>query len=84
MDGTASSVRWPSANGIYQQGTDPRDTSTSGLKTGDIWVDTTNNQLKIFSSDDWTVVGPVIASGGEKTGPESVYIDDISTKMIKE
>ena len=83
MDGTASSVRWPNANGIYQQGTDPRDTSTSGLKTGDIWVDTTNNQLKIFSSDDWTVVGPVIASGGEKTGPESVYIDDISTPPVE-
>jgi Phage Tail Collar Domain len=78
MDGTASNARWPAANSIYQQGTDPRYASTQGLKNGDIWVDTTNNQLKIYASSDWTLVGPTLASGGEKTGPETVYLQDIN------
>lgn len=75
MDGTASATRWPSANGIYQQGVDPKDSATQGLKVGDIWVDTASNQLKIYNSNSWTVIGP---STGllEKTGPEATYIRD--------
>lgn len=67
MDGTAEATRWPNANGIYQQGTDPKDSATQGLKIGDIWVDTASNQLKIFNSNDWTLVGPNLA-GPEPTG----------------
>lgn len=79
MDGTATSARWPSANGIYQQGTDPRLSATQGLKVGDIWVDTSNNQLKIFNSNQWTTVGPT--SGGiQKTGFEAVDILDTANK----
>jgi hypothetical protein len=48
MDGTVTSARWPSANGIYQQGTDPKLAASAGLKEGDIWVDTENNQLNIY------------------------------------
>ena len=58
MDGTATATRWPSATGIYQQATDPKLETTQGLKTGDIWVDTFSNQLKIYSSGNWTTVGP--------------------------
>jgi len=58
MDGTAAATRWPSATGIYQQATDPKLETTQGLKSGDIWVDTFSNQLKIYSSGNWTTVGP--------------------------
>jgi hypothetical protein len=75
MDGTADATRWPSANGIYQQGTNPKDSETQGLKVGDIWVDTASNQLKIFNSNDWTTVGPSVGLV-EKTGTEGVYITD--------
>ncbi len=75
MDGTATSTRWPNANGIYQQGTDPRDSATQGLKIGDIWVDTASNQLKIYNSNDWTLVGPSIADP-DVTGVEPTTIID--------
>lgn len=76
-DGTATQSRWPSVNGIYQQSEDPKN-SIAGLKVGDIWVDTSANQLKIYNSNDWTTVGPSVASGGEKTGVEVAYLEDIS------
>lgn len=75
MDGTAEATRWPNANGIYQQGTDPRDSATQGLKVGDIWVDTAGNQLKIYNSNDWTTVGPSVGLS-EKTGIEGTLIKD--------
>lgn len=74
MDGAIDSTRWPSATGIYKQGTDPKDSATQGLKVGDIWVDTANNQLKIFNSNSWTIVGPSIA--GSDTGVEPATILD--------
>jgi len=58
MDGTSSSVRWPNATGIYQQTVDPATTGVSGLKNGDIWVDTLRNQVKIYSENGWTLIGP--------------------------
>jgi hypothetical protein len=71
MDGTATATRWPSANGIYQQFTDPKDTANAGLKDGDIWVDTAAVQLRIYKNGIWTTVGPTIASGATKTGLEA-------------
>jgi hypothetical protein len=79
MDGTATATRWPSANGIYQQGSDPRfsnNLSSSGLKVGDIWVDTANNQLKIYNSNGWTVVGPSFSDGILKNGPLVTPLSD--------
>lgn len=75
MDGTASATRWPNANGIYQQDVDPKEAANSALKPGDIWVDTRNNQLKIFNSNNWTLVGPITSTS--ITGPVPEYIDDI-------
>lgn len=76
MDGTANSARWPSANGIYQQGVDPKTTAVT-LKVGDIWVDTQNNLLKIYHSGNWTTVGPAVSSGFLKTGVEPVVLESI-------
>jgi hypothetical protein len=56
MDGTASAVRWPSANGIYQQSSDPN--VSYAVKNGDIWVDTNSNNLKIWNGLSWQIVGP--------------------------
>jgi hypothetical protein len=76
MDGTADNARWPLASGIYQQGSDPRSSPSAALKVGDIWVDTSNNQLKIYNSNDWTVIGPLVSSGTSKTGIEPDEILD--------
>lgn len=79
MDGTANATRWPSSNGIYQQATDPRysnNLSAAGLKNGDIWVDTANNQLKIYNSNGWSVVGPTFSEGVLKNGPMVETIKD--------
>jgi len=76
MDGTATSARWPTATGIYQQPTDPKNSPSVILKSGDIWVDTLLNQLKIYTTTGWTVVGPAVGTGGSKTGAESTVITD--------
>lgn len=73
MDGTAGAVSWPSANGIYQQSADPA-LNSSGLKSGDLWVDTTVNQIKIYSSGVWVGVGNPQA--GSLNGPISEIIKD--------
>ena len=44
-NGELTSARWPSANGIYQQPTDPYIRFTTLIKEGDVWVDTGNNFL---------------------------------------
>lgn len=79
MDGTASSTRWPSANGIYQQPIDPKVSSTQGLKIGDIWVDTENYQLNIFKGDgNWEPVGYTSTGTNGQTGPLPEVIVDNS------
>jgi len=72
-NGTGTSGRWPSANGIYQQIVDPTIRYTS-IADGDIWVDTANNQLKIRYSNQWTIVGPNVLNGENKTGNETILI----------
>lgn len=99
MDGTATATRWPSANGIYQQASDPKDTASAGLKDGDIWVDTSANQLKIYKNGSWSTVGPTIATGGTKSGTEIVdwsstagttstivltYVDDVIVSVLSD
>jgi Phage Tail Collar Domain len=64
MDGTSNAVNWASANGIYQQSTDPSLSTT--LKSGDIWVNTQLSQLNIYSAGSWIPVGN--AQSGEKNG----------------
>lgn len=74
-NGELTSARWPSANGIYQQPTDPYIRFTTLIKEGDVWVDTGNNQLKIRYSDEWTVVGPSVQTGVNKSGTEPVLLE---------
>jgi len=62
---------WKSANGIYQQTTDP--SISSPVSYGDIWVDTSVNLLKIRAAGSWIQVGPSISEG---TGFEVVTLND--------
>ena len=74
-NGQVTSARWPSANGIYQQATDPKVRYVDNITDGDIWVDTGSNQLKIRYSNDWTIIGPNVQSGLTKSGSESAIIE---------
>lgn len=73
-NGTGTAGRWPLASGIYQQTTDPT-VRYSGIGDGDIWVDTSNNQLKIRFSNSWTIVGPSVINGSNKTGSETILTE---------
>ena len=73
-NGSATSARWPSANGIYQQANDPSIEYSQNLIDGDIWVDTGNTQVKIRYGNTWTLVGPNTSTGDTKTGNESVNL----------
>ena len=74
-NGQITSAKWPSANGIYQQSSDPLTRYAENIVEGDIWVDTSTNQLKIRFSNDWTVVGPNVQVGTTKTGSEVVAVE---------
>lgn len=67
-DGTT----WTAAGSIKKAATAPQ-VSTS-LK-GDVWVDTENNQLYLYSGSNWLLVGPQYSSG-LKTGPDIEVIVD--------
>jgi len=73
-NGTNTSGRWPSANGIYQQTTDPTVRYTE-ITDGDIWVDTANNKLKIRFENKWTIVGPETPTGQNKSGTETTTLE---------
>lgn len=74
-NGAITTNRWPAVSGIYQQAFDPTIEYTQSVKEGDIWVDLSTNQLKIRYSGNWTVVGPTVNSGDEKTGSESTELE---------
>lgn len=74
-NGNQSSDRWPSANGIYQQSTDPTLGYSQSISDGDVWVDTSNNQLKIRNGTEWTIVGPQTSISGNKTGVENKVLE---------
>jgi len=79
---------WKAASGI-QKG--PSQPSVSESKVGELWVDTTNQQLRIFTGGTqdtpgrWLLVGPSESSiDGLRYGPsvESVFDSDNITRYI--
>jgi hypothetical protein len=74
-NGSPTSARWPSANGIYQQANDPSIEYSQTLVDGDIWVDIGNSQVKIRNGNAWTLVGPNVSTGTAKTGNESANLE---------
>jgi microcystin-dependent protein len=67
-------VAWRAASGIQQGATEP---ATETSKVGELWVDTTNQQLRIFSGTRWILVGPSESSiDGLRYGPSVETIAD--------
>jgi microcystin-dependent protein len=68
FDGTT----WSAAGSVKKATTAP---SVSGSIKGDLWVDTNNQQLYMFSGSNWLLVGPQF-SAGTQTGPIVETISD--------
>jgi microcystin-dependent protein len=67
-DGTT----WTAAGAVKKAGSAPLTTNSI---VGDLWVDTSNQQLYIWSGSNWLLVGPNF-SEGLKTGPVVETITD--------
>jgi microcystin-dependent protein len=65
---------WNAAGSVKKAGTAP---SVAASTAGDLWVDTTNSQLYLFSGSTWLLVGPQF-SAGTLTGPQVESIVDTS------
>jgi microcystin-dependent protein len=68
--GTSSS--WVSAGGVKKSPSAP--VSSSSIQ-GDLWVDTVNQQLSLFTGSSWLLVGPTFSQGSQ-TGPKLEQIVD--------
>jgi microcystin-dependent protein len=76
-DGTT----WNPAGSLKKGGTAP---SVANSTKGDLWVDTNNSQLYLFSGSNWILVGPQY-SAGTLTGPivETIIdTDNVSHNII--
>ena len=67
-DGTS----WTAAGSVKKASNAP---GVSSSIKGDLWVDTDNQQLYVFSGSSWILIGPQYSSG-LKTGPEVETIID--------
>ena len=65
-DGT----QWIASGGLKKASTAPE---ASNSLTGDLWVDTDNQQLYLYTGSGWTLVGPEYA-GGLSTGVSATVI----------
>ena len=65
---------WKAASGIQKGVSQP---AVEVSKVGELWVDTTNQQLRIFTGTRWILVGPTESSvGGLRYGPVIEKISD--------
>jgi microcystin-dependent protein len=53
-------VGWKSASGVQKSPVQP---GIDQSKAGELWVDTVNQQLYVFSGTDWILVGPNFSTG---------------------
>jgi microcystin-dependent protein len=51
---------WKAASGVQKSPVEP---PTEQTKVGELWVDTINQQLYVFSGIDWILVGPNFSTG---------------------
>lgn len=65
-------VQWKAASNIQKSPVEP---SVAQSKIGELWVDTTNQQLYVFSGTRWILVGPNFSTG-LRSGPLVEQIDD--------
>jgi microcystin-dependent protein len=70
---------WKSASGVQKSPIEP---GIDQSKVGELWVDTVNQQLYVFSGTDWILVGPEF-SKGLKTGLRiEIIIDSNNIERI--
>jgi hypothetical protein len=53
-------------------------TTPSVASEGDLWLDTTNEQVKVYANGGWLVVGPLYTQSQGVTGAIPVTITDTS------
>jgi len=63
---------WKAASNIQKGGIEP---PTEESKIGELWVDTTNQQLYVYSGANWILVGPTFSTG-LRSGPIVESVDD--------
>jgi microcystin-dependent protein len=73
-DGT----QWVSAGGLKKATTEP-EASTSTI--GDLWVDTANQQVYLYSGSGWILVGPDYSEGAS-TGSKFVTVTSTTNQEI--
>jgi microcystin-dependent protein len=66
-------VSWASTGGVKKSDQSP---SVGNAIKGDLWVDTTHQQLFLYNGSSWILVGPSF-SAGAKTGPQIEIIVDL-------
>jgi microcystin-dependent protein len=71
---------WKSASGVQKSPVEP---GIDQSKVGELWVDTVNQQLYVFSGTDWILVGPNFSTG-LKSGlnVEQVIDSDNITRVV--
>jgi microcystin-dependent protein len=74
------STTWKAASNIQKSGVEP---ATEQSKVGELWVDTTNQQLYVYSGTRWILVGPNFSTG-LRSGPivEAVIDSDNVSRVI--
>jgi len=65
-------VQWQAASNIQKSPVEP---AVDSARLGELWVDTTNQQLYIFSGTRWILVGPNFSTG-LRSGPLVEQLDD--------
>jgi microcystin-dependent protein len=71
---------WRAASNIQKSSTEP---PTEESKIGELWVDTVNQQLYVFSGTRWILVGPNFSTG-LRSGPivESITDSDNISRVV--
>lgn len=75
-------VSWKAASGIQKGSSTP---NVDESNVGELWVDTTNQQLRLYTGNRWILVGPVESSiDGLRYGPvvETIADSDNQSRSI--
>lgn len=71
-DGT----QFVSASNIKKTNSQPPSTESN---IGDLWVDTTNQQLRLYNGNEWLLIGPDFSKGTETGTKDEIIIDITDT-----
>ena len=76
-DGT----NWVAAGGLKKGQSEPE---AGNSVVGDLWVDTSNSQLYLFSGSGWLLVGPTYSSGNKTGALPEIVVDtsDVSRDVV--